>query len=1102
MVGTVLSSKWVDGQVLYQIFIDKEMKLFVPASSLEALSPEPEFTVIDRDEFLRRLLMFKLRHPLSDVLYSYRASRTQFEVYQFRPVFKFLASDRRSLLIADEVGLGKTIEAALIYLELKARSDLPRVLIACPAALREKWRSELKLRFDEDFALLDRRGLQQFLRDYEGTGGLQRLKAIASLETIRDPEFQAAIVEKAVNLDLLVVDEAHHAKNSSSETHKATRLLADRSDNVLLLTATPLQTDTSDLFNLLQMVDAATFSDPLTFAFQLAPNRFVNQAIRALSQVPADLAAARSMVDVLRTFGETSENPVLGLVSESLRSNKPMTVDQIAATKRDLLELNSLSYVFTRTRKRDVQDSAKRTAFTLRVTLTEAERDFYDEMVAQVRHDVRVRGLPAFLVSGRERQAASCLIAARQYLGETYRTKTSDLQQEDSSPDLNGSAEAKVDRAELTRLEDLLALSARIGTNDSKVEALFDHLPEFIASAAGGKILLFAFYRRTIIYLERRLKEAGYTVYVIHGGIGSAARQGIMERFQADEDPAILVSSEVGAEGLDFQFADTLINYDLPWNPMKVEQRIGRIDRYGQASPRVRIVSLVLDDTIETRILERLYARIRIFEESIGDLEPIMGPVISQITAEVLSRDLSPEEENQLAEEMAVRLAHLRQLQEEFEKQSTELMAPDSLFLSDVTAAVDAGRVVSPEEIAVTLTQWVARRFPDSDLRPTEDGAWILRADARLVAYYGDYLARSPEKSDRSIALLHAMQGRLGVPCTFDDQLAQQRRGLHFMHVRHPLVQAAVDYFRSAEPDEVGSMDVRITRIQADAPIDLAGRYTFFINVVRVDAIAPQLRFVCVAFDEAGTARPAVAERLLKWLQSGSRSTTDAIDLEVVKASYDRQHGVMVEERQRIEELANERNVALLEARLINVRRSFAAKITKRREWLQETSEPRIRRMREAEISNLGVQLTERTAELERGRDVRVTYELVTGGVATLVGTLPPTEASDVGSGTRIGPSPDEPTPKPRRASPPRERAARPKPAIPTAPAVPSNALSLADEERDSEGPFQPESAGSVTDSVREQAEIPEVPASGPAASPKPESRGLRRLLGFLRREK
>src|SRR5262249_48172083 len=129
---------------------------------------------------------------------------------------------------------------------------------------------------------------------------------------------------------------------------------------------------------------------------------------------------------------------------------------------------------------------------------------------------------------------------------------------------------------------------------------------------------------------------------LVNGNVPPPTRAAIIDRFRDDPKVRVLLSSEVGSEGLDFQFADTLFNYDLPWNPMRVEQRIGRIDRYGQQSDKVRIYSLFLQDTIESRILERLYLRIGIFEDSVGDLEPILGPLTHEITKDIFLGRLTP----------------------------------------------------------------------------------------------------------------------------------------------------------------------------------------------------------------------------------------------------------------------------------------------------------------------------------------------------------------------------------------------------------------------------------------------------------------------------
>ncbi len=1066
VTGTVTHVERADGEVIYRVFLKTGEHRYVAAKDVRARPGAGELRMIGRDELLRRLLLYKLRRPLSDVLYTYRASRTAFEVYQFKPIFKFLKTDRRSLLIADEVGLGKTIEACLIYLELKARADLERVLVLCPSALRDKWRSELKLRFDEDFTILDRTVLSTWLRDYQRTNGHQRLRGIASLELIRRTELQERFSEAALALDLLIIDEAHHARNAATETHRAARLLADQSENVLLLTATPLQTRSEDLYNILQLVDPGTFSDSATFPEQLRPNAYVNRAIRALGHLPPDRAAALGELRALDAFAETRDHPILRRVRTRLADPSALAATETAALRYDLLELNSLAYVFTRTRKRDVAATAQRRARTVRVPLSPAEREFYEALLDFVRARVQAEtgALAPFVVVAQERQAASCLVATRRYLEHVLRARVRQLQLEDGGTELEDDRSGNVVPAELVQIRELLDLSATIGEVDTKFDELVDLLRLLLAESVGNKVLVFSFFRRTIEYLRERLARLGYVVYVVHGGIDVDQRPSIIARFEAEERPSVLLSTEVGAEGLDFQFCDTLVNYDLPWNPMKVEQRIGRIDRYGQQRPTIHIVNFVLADTIEDRILERLYDRIEIFQNSIGDLEPILGDEIQRLTAALFRRRLTPEEEERLAEETALRIANLRIEQERFEQQRAELMAHDSLFLSEVSDAVSSGRFVSAAEIAATVQGWLRAAFPDSEFVQADRSTWLLRADARLQAHFQEVVASVRDNNSTGIGFLQRLTtGRAGVPCTFDDEAALRNRNLEFLNLRHPFVRAAIAFFERRSQAELASAEITVARVSADGPPDLAGQYTFFLNAVHIEGITSQMTFVPLAYDSARRLRPDVAARLLHLLQGSKGDASAGIDEAELELQGRIQHEAMIRERARLEAEARERNVAILEARVANVRRTFEHKIRRREQWRDEAADQRIRRMREAEIQNLRAQLAARLEELEHKRDVRVTYELVERGILEVVASkeqprpareeppiYAPAAAGDE-AGPPAPPSPAQPTPaaKPRpsprptptavaKAGPIDTQTAKAKtPAMPALPAIP-----------------------------------------------------------------
>src|SRR5690606_32665390 len=146
-------------------------------------------------------------------------------------------------------------------------------------------------------------------------------------------------------------------------------------------------------------------------------------------------------------------------------------------------------------------------------------------------------------------------------------------------------------------------------------------------------------------------------------------RAQIIEDFRQDEGARIIVSTEVGSEGLDLQFCNAVVNYDLPWNPMRVEQRIGRIDRYGQSSPKVAVVSLYANGTIDTRILSRLYERIGVFEASIGELDPILGPEVRELQMGAFQEGLNPAELERQVEDGLRRIAEEGRRQLQYESQ-------------------------------------------------------------------------------------------------------------------------------------------------------------------------------------------------------------------------------------------------------------------------------------------------------------------------------------------------------------------------------------------------------------------------------------------------
>lgn len=621
------------GGYRYKVFFSKDDRTTVSEKDLERVPIRPNVEFLPHREFLRDLLLLKVSTPLSDTLYSLGASRIEYFPYQFKPVLRFLKSPDRRLLIADEVGLGKTIEAALIYRELSARRDMNRVMIVCPAGLREKWREELRNRFDEEFQVLDTESFRRFLRDHGKLRDGVQLRGIGSLEMLRRSEFQEALRNQDVQFDMVIIDEAHHLRRPTTQSFRIGEVLANQSYACLLLSATPLQTGNEDLFTLLRLISPADYRTFAEFAERIRPNELINRASRLISEGRFSEALDELQAIVTTLFGKGyPRNRRFQTVVRLLQQGTPPTNEEMVRIQSDLLELNTLARVFNRTRKRDVdENTAERSPFTIEVELSGEERKFYDAVDTFVRwqHSQRQgdNNTPIFTVIMRERQAASCIQVLKTHFESSLTSSRLELELEVSDPDPDVRDEDMESRwlqwrskAEQDRVTSLRALCRDLGKQDTKYDLFRQALRQLLDEDPDCKVLVFSFFRGTAQYLYDRLSRDGLVAETIHGGVAPADRQRRIDDFRKCSDVRIMVSTEVGAEGLDFEFCGAMFNYDLPWNPMRVEQRIGRIDRYGQQNERIRIYNMVIADTIETRIFERLYDRIGIFKSSIGDL--------------------------------------------------------------------------------------------------------------------------------------------------------------------------------------------------------------------------------------------------------------------------------------------------------------------------------------------------------------------------------------------------------------------------------------------------------------------------------------------------
>ena len=342
----------------------------------------------------------KLRNALTDTVYSYASSKTIFRPYQFVPVLKLLSSGTGRLLIADEVGLGKTIEAGLIWSELERRTPLDRVLVVCPASLRLKWKSEMGRRFDRDLALMT----PQDLRDQAhkmAQGRDVRFAGVVGIESLRrHEEALQALTDVHARFDLVIVDEAHALRNRGGKSHQLGQLLSDWADVLVFLSATPLNLGQGDLFNLVNMLHEEEFSDLAVFEAQLEPNQALNTIIRELRsgmrRAPDACCPSRGASPTWSSAQRSPRGRTSSACAGSSTSIEPLTSEEVATAKRAASSLNTLGSVLTRTRKADVPDTEGRAGRRSRSpsSWSDHERAMYDGVRALYTAESVRRGTP------------------------------------------------------------------------------------------------------------------------------------------------------------------------------------------------------------------------------------------------------------------------------------------------------------------------------------------------------------------------------------------------------------------------------------------------------------------------------------------------------------------------------------------------------------------------------------------------------------------------------------------------------------------------------------------------------------------------------------
>ena len=961
-----------------EVSVDGELQHVAPESlrKVDGDPRDPAFWVTSAPASAREIAMTltwtKLREPLSNTLYSYRATKTVFRAYQFIPALKILNSPTGRLLLADEVGLGKTIEAGLVWSELEQRSPLRRTLVVTPSSLTHKWRMEMSRRFDRDLEVIKPGKLADLAEDLLA-GRDPEIHAIISVESLRSAsDVLEQLTQIRPRFDLVIVDEAHVLRNAGTRSNLLGALLSDWADHLLFLSATPINLRSDDLYNLLTLLDDGMYQDSQIFHMQLEPNKHLNAIERGISHGSsgAELRHHLRSIETLPFGRAISKRPDYARLEELLDTAAPLEAGQRAEVKRLVSELNTLSGVLSRTRKVDVPDAkAVREPHQVVVNWSPAEKGFYDRVVDHFMSRARAHGTPpGFAMQMPLRQVASCLPAMQARLSanaDRFASSVEDYDDEYGEEDL---AEMREDRT-----------SFEWHGEDSKFEALLEQLTH-LREQGLRQALIFSTFRGTIAYLAERL-SSNFRVEQLHGGIHMVDRQPVIDAFR-DGNFDLLIASEVASEGLDFEFCNVLVNYDLPWNPMRVEQRIGRLDRFGQKHEKVLILNMHVPGTIESDILERLYTRIGVFQNSIGDLEPILRDDFRDLANQILDPRLDDSQRRQRAEEIATaietRAANLRRLNEE----RATLSTIDEMHVEGLSESGPSdGRYVGTTEVR-TLIEHILRATGGKLEKSEHPGILLLWGSKELSDLI--YRFRGTQGASRRSAVL--FQGRISngepIEVTFDADLASTR-DVELLSLRHPIVDVAL---HQLERDRLGLHRYGIGRL---ATLPSGTRYAVTVDLVASTGVRPTKELWSTAIDiQTGAVAPDVGVQLLEAVANGSlEEATGAtptpmepflISLKEVSWARHREE----ESRRRLD------NEALVRARLDGRKASLQVKIHKARATLDVVMErerdPRVIRMAEGRIRNLGQDLEQLEAELEEQRAFSMSSRTV--AVIELVG--------------------------------------------------------------------------------------------------------------------
>jgi superfamily II DNA or RNA helicase len=718
------------------------------------------------------------------------------------------ASPRR-FLVADEVGLGKTIETALILRELASRGELTRALIVVPAGLVNNWHRELNEVFNLNFEVF---GSEGDITDRKTNAFAKHDRLIASVDTLKRPARIKRLLD-APRWDLVVFDEAHHlaayrngGKVRKTENYKLAEALKDHSRDLLLLSATPHQGNHFQFWMLAQLLNPTLFGSPedmLENRHRLNTVMFRRTKADACQPDGAPLFARRwvhtesfvmneeerRFYEKLREYLEDGFNlarrqggkgQALGFLMAIFQKIAASSFAAVRRTLKRRLLMLTLHEAFLRDKDLDIEG---------RERLTEEARELIHEEFGLSRDSIGRIEVDRVIADLKYRLVKKLDEEALEMASDPYGSEYSALHAEHA-------ASAVVDLQlpeERLRIGDLLKIFPQ--QRETKAQKLLDGLGMLWRQNPQEKIVVFATYLGTVDLIAREIDQSfpGQGVVVLRGG-DHGAKLAAERRFRQKDGPRVMVCTAAGREGINLQFARILFNFDLPWNPMDVEQRIGRIHRYGQ-NHTAQVYNLVLSDTIEGRIFLLLDEKLTEIARTVGKVDD-QGNVAEDLRAQILG---------QLSERL------------NYDRLYKEALSDPELKRTHVELEAALSNSREARQVVFDLFQDLAG-FSLDDYKPFSDVASSLDRLVRfMAAAVSDRLQKLVKVDDETYDLITA-DGTRRARFTLNRESATSQDDLELIGLDHPLVQEELGRWRSALPEDIG---IAVTG-DVDAPVLLS----------------------------------------------------------------------------------------------------------------------------------------------------------------------------------------------------------------------------------------------------------------------------------------